>query len=84
MSAFTGPSSSTGWPTTLRMRPSVALPTGTMMGLPVFFTGMPRERPSVVSIATQRTVFSPRCCATSTVRLSGSFEMAVFDTVSAV
>ena len=30
--------------------------------------GWPRTRPSVLSIATQRTVFSPRCCATSRTR----------------
>ena len=31
---------------------------------------MPRTRPSVESIAMQRAVFSPRCCETSTTRLS--------------
>ena len=71
-----GPSSSTGWPVTFKMRPSVAGPTGTEMGAPVFFTDTPRDRPSVVSIAMQRTVFSPRCEATSTVRLSASALMA--------
>ena len=54
------------------MRPSTSRPTGIWMGAPVFFTAMPRTRPSVVSMAMQRTVFSPRCCATSTTRLSGS------------
>ena len=54
-------------PTTFKMRPSVALPTGTRMGDSVLVTGVPRARPSVVSMAMQRTVFSPRCCATSSV-----------------
>ena len=39
---FTGPRSSTGSPMTFRMRPSVALPTGMAMGLPVLVTVMPR------------------------------------------
>ena len=68
--ALTGPRSSTGSPTTLRMRPRTSRPTGIEIGAPVFFTAMPRTRPSVVSMATQRTVCSPRCWATSTVRLS--------------
>ena len=54
--ALTGPASSTGSPTTFRMRPSTSGPTGIVIGAPVFLTGMPRTRPSVVSIATQRTV----------------------------
>jgi len=66
------------------MRPSVPLPTGTEICAPVFFATWPRTRPSVESIATQRAVFSPRCCATSTVRLSGSLEMPAFESVSAV
>ncbi len=41
-----------------------------MMGLPVSFTGMPRTRPSVTSMAMVRTTLSPRCWATSTTRLS--------------
>jgi hypothetical protein len=36
----------------------------------VFFTAGRGSRPSVLSIATQRTMCSPRCCATSIVRLS--------------
>ena len=32
---------------------------------------LPRVRPSVVSMAMVRTVFSPRCCATSQIRLTG-------------
>ena len=60
-----GPASSTGSPMTFMMRPSVPSPTGTEMALPVSFTCWPRTRPSVASIATVRTVDSPRCCATS-------------------
>ena len=45
------------------------LVTGIMIGLPVSTTSAPRTRPSVVSIAIVRTVFSPRCCATSSVRV---------------
>ena len=71
--AFTGPSSSTGSPTTFRIRPRVALPTGITIGDPVFRTGTPRARPSVESIAMVRTVFSPRCCATSSTRFPSSF-----------
>ena len=51
------------------MRPSISLPTGIMIGLPVSVTSMPRTRPSVESIAMARTVDSPRCCATSSTRL---------------
>ena len=47
------------------MRPSVMLPTGTVIGPPVSMTSMPRARPSVVSMATARTRSSPRCCWTS-------------------
>src|SRR6185437_5767871 len=65
---LTGPSSSTGSPTTFRMRPSVSGPTGTRMGAPVSSTSVPRTSPSVVSMAMVRTVLSPRCCATSSTR----------------
>src|SRR5665213_3269475 len=65
---LTGPASSTGSPTTLMMRPSVSSPTGTEIGSPVSVHSWPRTRPSEVSIATVRTVFSPRCCATSRTR----------------
>src|SRR5277367_4045867 len=47
------------------MRPSKPAPTGTEIGAPVSVTSWPRTRPSLVSIATVRTVFSPSCCATS-------------------
>src|SRR5882672_9475555 len=60
-----GPASSTGSPMTLMMRPSVPSPTGTAIVWPVSTTSLPRTRPSVESIATVRTVDSPRCCATS-------------------
>ena len=83
-SDFTGPISSTGSPVTLRMRPRVALPTGTWMGAPVFFTGVPRARPSVESMEMQRTMFSPRCCATSMVRLSAWALMVGLVTLRAV
>src|SRR5712671_1398111 len=63
-----GPASSTGSPITFMMRPSVPSPTGTAMAWPVSCTGLPRTRPSVESIATVRTVDSPRCCATSRIR----------------
>ena len=47
-------------------RPSVAVPTGIVMGPPVSIASMPRCMPSVGFIATVRTRFSPRCCSTST------------------
>ena len=49
-----------------------------MIWLPVSFTAMPRDRPSVESIAIVRTVLSPRCCATSStmVRPSSSTSSA--------
>src|SRR5947208_2961372 len=56
---------SIGSPSRLKMRPSVARPTGTLIGPPVSVTSAPRARPSVVSIATARTRSSPRCCWTS-------------------
>jgi hypothetical protein len=59
--------SSTGSPITFQMRPSVASPTGTEIGAPVSVTSVPRERPSVESIATARTRSSPRCCCTSAI-----------------
>ena len=54
---------------TLRMRPRVSGPTGIMIGSPVSTAWAPRTSPSVVSIAIVRTVFSPRCCATSSTSL---------------
>mmetsp|Transcript_1894 Transcript_1894/g.4938 ORF Transcript_1894/g.4938 Transcript_1894/m.4938 type:complete len:376 (+) Transcript_1894:1222-2349(+) len=66
--ATMGPHSSTGSPITFMMRPRVSRPTGTEMGEPVLLTVWPRDRPSVVSMAMVRTVFSPVCCATSRTR----------------
>ena len=60
-----GPTSSTGSPITLMMRPRQASPTGTMIGAPVSRTSWPRVSPSDTSMAMQRTALSPRCCATS-------------------
>ncbi|CDX23150.1 conserved hypothetical protein [Mesorhizobium plurifarium] len=80
--ASTGPASSTGSPMTLMMRPSMPGPTGTEIGAPVSKTSWPRTRPSVESMAMQRTVFSPRCWATSSTRrlptlsVSSAFRMA--------
>ena len=63
--APTGPRSSIGSPMTLRMRPRVSGPTGTVMGAPVSVTDWPRTMPSVLSMAMQRTVRSPSSWATS-------------------
>ncbi len=79
-----GPRSSTGSPTTFRMRPSTSLPTGIMMPLPRLVTDMPRMSPSVESMAMVRAVFSPRCCATSRTRFSLRSSMPGLVTVSAV
>src|SRR6266480_4484963 len=68
---FTGPLLSTGSPVTLKTRPRVPSPTGTVMGPPVSFTFMPRFNPSVDDMAIERTQFSPRCCWTSSVSLVG-------------
>ena len=54
------------------MRPSVTLPTGTVIGAPVSITSVPRDRPSVVSMATARTRSSPRCCWTSQISQSST------------
>ena len=82
--ALTGPASSTGSPTTFMIRPSTSTPTGIEIGAPVFLTDWPRIRPSVESIATQRTMCSPRCWATSTVRLSSRLSIDGLVTSSAV
>src|SRR6202030_585146 len=62
------PASSTASPTSFMMRPRVPSPTGTAIGWPVSVTSWPRTSPSLVSIATVRTVDSPRCWATSSTR----------------
>src|SRR3954451_20257037 len=64
-SAFTGPLLSIGRPRTSNTRPSVAGPTGTLIGAPVSCASAPRASPSVVVIATARTQLLPRCCWTS-------------------
>jgi len=56
---LTGPKPSTGLPTTFSTRPRLGLPTGIWIGAPVSLAAMPRTRPSVVSMATQRTTLSP-------------------------
>jgi hypothetical protein len=56
---------STGSPSTLRMRPSAAAPTGTEMAAPVSRTSMPRTTASVELMATARTWLRPMCCCTS-------------------
>ena len=82
--ASTGPSSSMGAPTTLRMRPSTAEPTGMAMGWPVLVASCPRVSPSVESMAMQRQAFSPRCWATSMTKLSSSSLMVGFVSLRAV
>jgi len=69
---FGGSFSSIGSPRTLNIRPNVSSPTGTQIGAPVATASMPRTRPSVGPMAIQRTVSSPKCCATSTTSLSPS------------
>ena len=63
--AFTGPSSSTGCPSTFSTRPSVSRPTGTVIPAPVSMAFIPRTIPSVATMAMQRTRPSPRCCCTT-------------------
>ena len=46
-------------------------PTGTVIGSPRSMAVIPRCMPSVGSIATARTRFSPRCCSTSTMTSIG-------------
>ena len=75
MLASMGPASSTGSPTTFMIRPRTSRPTGTEIISPVFSTGMPRTSPSVESMAMHRTVFSPRCWATSTTRFHSRSSM---------
>ena len=61
----TGALLSMGWPSRLNTRPRHSSPTGTEIGAPVSVASVPRCRPSVEDIATQRTTLSPMCCATS-------------------
>ncbi len=67
-SALISPFWSMPLPSTSMMRPSVAWPTGTEIGAPVFLTSPPRVRPSVTPMAIQRTTPSPICCSTSSTR----------------
>jgi peptide chain release factor 1 len=57
------PSLSTGLPTTLMTRPSVPRPPGPRSAGRCPRPACPRTMPSVGSIATVRTRFSPRCCS---------------------
>src|SRR6185437_6702471 len=66
-------SSSIGAPITLNMRPSVSTPTGTEIGVPVATTTSPRRKPSVASIAMQRTTLSPIAPSTSSTTVRPSF-----------
>ena len=72
---------SIGCPKTLNILPSVALPTGTEIGCLVSIASIPLLTPSVGPIATQRTISSPICCATSTTNKSSPFwiSIAVFN-----
>ena len=56
MRASTGPKLSTGSPRTLKIRPRVAPPTGTLRGAPVSITLIPLVKPSVALIATALTL----------------------------
>jgi len=56
------------------MRPSVPLPTGTVIGWPVFVAMAPRRTPSVADMATQRTQLLPSCCWTSSVMACPSLD----------
>ena len=67
-------------PVALKTLPSVASPTGTMMGSPVSTTWPPRTRPSVGLSEIARTMPSPMCWATS----SGSVVVSPPRVISAV
>ena len=67
---FNGGSLSIALPTTLISLPRVSGPTGTSIGDPRSKTFIPLTRPSVESIATVRTLSSPRCCCTSQISSS--------------
>src|SRR5262245_37505903 len=56
-------------PMALKTWPLVMSPTGTEMALPVSRTSAPRTRPSVGCMEMARTMLSPRCWATSRVRV---------------
>ena len=65
VSIETGPISSTGSPKTLKIRPRVALPTGTLIASPKSATDIPLFRPSVDVIDTALTLLLPSNCCTS-------------------
>jgi len=69
-----GPRRSTGSPMTFMTRPRTSGPTGTVIGPPVSTAFIPRAKPSVGCMATQRTVSSPMCCSTSTTMSTGEGE----------
>ena len=71
MRVSTGPKLSTGSPSTLKIRPRVAPPTGTLSGAPVSLTSIPLVKPSVALIATALTRLFPNNCCTSQVTLIG-------------
>merc|ERR1719309_255680 len=73
LSVLMGPRSSMGSPMTLMILPRVSSPTGILMGEPVSTTAWPLTRPSVPSMAMVRTVFSPKCWATSRTSLGDLF-----------
>ncbi len=79
-----GPASSTGSPSTFRIRPSAGAPTGTEMAAPVSTTSIPRMMPSVEDIATARTCPRPMCCCTSAVILKASPAASVPSSTSAL
>ena len=64
-----GPKLSTGSPSTLKIHPKVALPTGMLKGALVSITSIPLIRPSVALIAIALTQLFPNNCCTSQVTL---------------
>ena len=64
-SPCTSPRPSMGFPSTLKRRPSVAVPTGVLMPILFVSTRISRRRPSPAEIMMQRTLPSPMCCAAS-------------------
>ena len=72
----TSPRLSSASPSTLKSRPSVSGPTGTVIGAPVSTTSAPRRRPSVEFIARQRTQLLPRCALTSATILPASLAIS--------
>ena len=73
MSAGIASPGSSGSPTTLKIRPRVCGPTGTVIGPPESSAEAPRASPSVESSARQRTQLLPRCCCTSVMSVPAPF-----------